>query len=72
MNLEIESIKALEPGKIYWITISEEFLHKYAEDLDEMIKKWREAGKEQNINFIFAIEGIKPVSVPEGIEIVQK
>jgi len=72
MNIEIEDIKSLEPGKIYWITISRSRLLEDPESLGEMIENLKKIGKDLSLNFIFSLDGTRPISVPEGIEIVQK
>ena len=65
--LNIENIKALDPGKVYVVEICPE------DASEDIIKSISETCKVHKINIIMLVKGIcGVVSVPEGMEVVKK
>ena len=64
MELNVENIKALEPGKVYVVEVSPECLEgSFAENLIQF-------GKDHNIDFLIFPKGfVQVVSAPEGLEV---
>lgn len=70
MQIEIEDIKALEPGKIYVVALD------IMQDVDaamQTIETMAVMAKDFGIQFIFvAKDTVEFISVPEGYEITKK
>jgi len=66
MEIDIEDIKALDPGKVYVITLDSVLL----EEGQHIAESLNKVGKEHNIKFIIFAKGFAElVSAPEGIEV---
>jgi len=68
MELNIETIKALDPGKVYVIAID------FSKCVDfDFVDPLLEIGRRYNIAFLFLDkDNMEIISVPEGYEIVKK
>lgn len=69
MNLKIEDIKSLEPGKIYVISVNDYNSKKTQVTVDNLLA----IAKEFNLRFLILSKDIAEIiSVPEGLEIKKK
>lgn len=63
MKIDIEDIKALEPGKIYPVSVNLE-----DPDVWDYVECLMEAGRDCDIKFIFFAKGVAElISAPEGM-----
>ena len=69
--IDVEHIKALDPGKVYVVEIDALALGSAL--AEEFVSQLMSYEKELGLKFILMVKGLaKIISAPEGLEVIQK